>query len=205
MLIVGAKGFAKELFEVCHKLGRTENLVFFDNVSTDLPQQLYGKFPSLRTEIEVKAHFKRTTNHFTLGLGNPKLRIELCELFESWGGEVTSIIDPRASIAHFGVQLGSGATILSHATITGSVTTGKGLLMYPNGVLTHDCKLGNFVEISPGGTILGNCMVGNLVHIGANATILPGLTLGNEVIVGAGAVVTKDIEANKTVRGVPAK
>jgi hypothetical protein len=36
MIIVGAGGFAKELLEVCHQLGRTENLVFFDNVSTQL-------------------------------------------------------------------------------------------------------------------------------------------------------------------------
>jgi sugar O-acyltransferase (sialic acid O-acetyltransferase NeuD family) len=205
MIIVGAKGFAKELLEVAHQLGRTENLVCFDDKSTDLPEQFYGQFPILRTELEVKKYFSRTSKHFALGLGNPKLRNQMNSLFEGWGGQLTSLISPKASIGNFGVQLGEGATILSNATITGSVTVGRGLLMYPNAVLTHDCRLGNFVELSPGATVLGNCSVGSYTHIGANATILPNIVIGENVVVGAGAVVPKSVMDNQRVKGMPAK
>lgn len=41
--------------------------------------------------------------------------------------------------------------------------------------------------------------------IGANATILPGITVGRNAMVGAGAVVTRDVPANATVVGNPAK
>lgn len=41
--------------------------------------------------------------------------------------------------------------------------------------------------------------------IGAGVTILPGVTVGENAIVAAGAVVTKDVEANTVVRGIPAK
>ena len=41
--------------------------------------------------------------------------------------------------------------------------------------------------------------------IGAGATILPGVTVGENAIVGAGAVVTKDVEPNTVVGGIPAK
>jgi acetyltransferase-like isoleucine patch superfamily enzyme len=41
--------------------------------------------------------------------------------------------------------------------------------------------------------------------IGANSTILPGVTVGENAIVAAGSVVTKDVEANTIVGGVPAK
>lgn len=41
--------------------------------------------------------------------------------------------------------------------------------------------------------------------IGANATILPGVTIGENSIVAAGAVVTKDVDDNRIVGGVPAK
>jgi sugar O-acyltransferase (sialic acid O-acetyltransferase NeuD family) len=205
MIIVGAKGLAKELLEVCYQLGQTDNLVFFDNVSSDLPDQLFGQFPILKSEIEVKAHFNDFSKVFALGLGNPKLRMNMCELFENWGGILNSIISPQASIAIFGTAIGAGATILANATITGSAQIGKGLLMYPNAVVTHDCILGDFVELSPGATILGDCRIGNRTHIGANASILPKLTLGDEVAVGAGAVVTKSIEEYQTVKGVPAR
>jgi sugar O-acyltransferase (sialic acid O-acetyltransferase NeuD family) len=205
MIIVGAKGFAKELLEVAHQLGRTDRLVFFDNVSSDLPDQLYGQFPILRTEEEVKAYFKENGNAFALGLGNPKLREQLCELFESWGGEMTSLISPKANIGSFGVEIGPGATILAQASMTNEVTCGKGLLMYPNALLTHDCRLGDFVELSPGATLLGGVTIGSGVHIGANTTILPQLKIGSNAVVGAGAVVTKNVKEGETVKGIPAK
>lgn len=43
------------------------------------------------------------------------------------------------------------------------------------------------------------------VWIGANATIMPGITVGENSIVSAGAVVTRDVESNTIVGGVPAK
>jgi acetyltransferase-like isoleucine patch superfamily enzyme len=43
------------------------------------------------------------------------------------------------------------------------------------------------------------------VWIGANAVILPGVTIGNHCVVAAGAVVTKDVEPNTIVGGIPAK
>lgn len=48
-------------------------------------------------------------------------------------------------------------------------------------------------------------VLGKNVWIGSNATILQGVTIGDNAIVAAGAVVTKDVEANTVVGGVPAK
>ena len=48
-------------------------------------------------------------------------------------------------------------------------------------------------------------VLGRNVWVGSNATILPGVTIGDNAVVGAGAVVTKDVEANTIVGGVPAK
>ena len=44
MLIVGAKGFAKEVLEVLHQNNQTENVVFFDDVNPDIGDFLFGKF-----------------------------------------------------------------------------------------------------------------------------------------------------------------
>ncbi|MGI6006019.1 MAG: DapH/DapD/GlmU-related protein [Ruminococcus sp.] len=43
------------------------------------------------------------------------------------------------------------------------------------------------------------------VWIGSNATILSGVTIGEGAIIAAGSVVTKDVEPNTVVGGVPAK
>jgi acetyltransferase-like isoleucine patch superfamily enzyme len=41
--------------------------------------------------------------------------------------------------------------------------------------------------------------------IGSGATLLGGITIGERAIIGAGSVVTKDVPANATVAGNPAK
>ena len=41
--------------------------------------------------------------------------------------------------------------------------------------------------------------------IGANSTVLPNIVLGKNSVIGAGSVVTKDVNDNSIVYGVPAK
>lgn len=48
-------------------------------------------------------------------------------------------------------------------------------------------------------------IIGDNVAVTCGAKILGGVTVGNNVIVGANAVVVKDVPANVTVGGVPAK
>ncbi len=51
----------------------------------------------------------------------------------------------------------------------------------------------------------GSIHIGNKVWIGSNATILPGTEIGDGAIIAAGAVVTKNVEENTVVGGIPAK
>lgn len=47
--------------------------------------------------------------------------------------------------------------------------------------------------------------LGKNVWVGSNATILQDVSIGDNAIIGAGAVVTKNVEANTIVGGVPAR
>ncbi len=48
-------------------------------------------------------------------------------------------------------------------------------------------------------------IIGENVWIRANVTVVPGVTIGKNAIIAAGAVVTKDVDSNTVVGGVPAK
>jgi len=47
--------------------------------------------------------------------------------------------------------------------------------------------------------------IGNRVWIGSNAVVTQGVTIGDGAVIAAGAVVTRDVEPNTVVGGVPAK
>ena len=205
MLIVGAKGFAKELLQLLIDNNQTDHVVLYDDVNDDLPDTLFSKFLILKNEEQAREYFKNTDNRFCLGLGNPHLRFKLAEKFRSFGGILSSIISNHATISTLDVAIGEGCTIMPTALISPSVEIGEGSLIYFHTSITHDCKLGRYVEISPSVTLLGRVKIGNFSQVGGGSTILPDVKIGNNVIVGAGAVVTKNIPDNAVVAGVPAK
>ncbi|MEO8236816.1 MAG: acetyltransferase [Flavobacterium sp.] len=205
MLIVGAKGFAKEVLEIINQMNQLENLVFFDDVNDDIKGNLYEIFPILKTTKEVTDYFNTIDNRFTIGIGNPILRKKLFDKFISLGGVFTSTISPSANVGSFDVHIGNGTNMLSGVIISNSSKIGMGCIVYYNSIITHDCKIGDFVEISPSVTLLGRSTVGSYSQIGSNVTILPDKAIGKNVIIGAGSVVTKDIPDNCVAVGTPAK
>lgn len=80
-------------------------------------------------------------------------------------------------------------------------------------VIGETSEIGDNVLIYHGVTLGGNSLnkgkrhptIGDNVIIGAGAKILGPLTIGESARVGANAVVTKNINANKTAMGIPAK
>jgi sugar O-acyltransferase (sialic acid O-acetyltransferase NeuD family) len=205
MLIIGAKGFAKEVLEVVHQLRQLENLAFYDDVNDNIPSKLFDQFPVVRNTHEASIYFKNIDDQFTIGIGNSILRKKIYDKFTVLGGKFTSTISPLATIGSYDVQIGIGSNILSGSVFSNSTEIGVGCIVYYNSIIAHDCKIGNFVEISPAVTILGRCQIGSYSQIGSNSTILPNVIIGKNVIIGAGSVVTKDIPDNCVAIGVPAK
>ena len=68
MLIVGAKGFAKEVLEVCHQNNELNNLVFYDDVNIDIGDNLYGQFPILNSIELAKKYCDEDTYKFINGV-----------------------------------------------------------------------------------------------------------------------------------------
>ena len=65
--------------------------------------------------------------------------------------------------------------------------------------------IGDFVHIAPGATLGGDVHVGAETFIGPGATVAAGIRIGARAVIGAGAVVVRDLPADVTAWGVPAR
>jgi sugar O-acyltransferase (sialic acid O-acetyltransferase NeuD family) len=204
LLVVGAKGFAKEVLEILYLNKESKDLVFYDDVNNDVPTHLYNMFPILITKPQAEHYFKTVDNKFTIGLGEPKLRSKLYKDFTAIGGQYHSTISKNTQLGSFGIEINKGCNILPGVQISNDVTIGMGTLIYYNAIITHDVKIGQFCELSPGVILLGRCIIKDFVKIGAGAIVFPDVIIGSHTIIAAGSVVRADVPNNAMVAGVPA-
>ncbi|AZA62770.1 acetyltransferase [Chryseobacterium indoltheticum] len=205
MLIIGAKGFAKEVLEVCHQTKQLDGLAFYDDVNNDVLGLLYDKFPVIKSMEEAQNYIENTDNRFNIGIGGPHLREMLYHKFLNVGGVFVSLIAESSVIGHYGNSIGIGCNIMQKVVMTNNITIGKGVILNQMTSIGHDVVIGDFVEVCPNVSISGNCTIGEKTFIGTNAVVLPKVSVGKNVIIGAGSVVTKDIPDNCTAVGIPAK
>lgn len=71
--------------------------------------------------------------------------------------------------------------------------------------IAHGAKIGEESYIVANSTVCGSVVLGRGVWVAPNSVINQKLTVGDYAVIGSGAVVVKDVKANTTVAGVPAK
>lgn len=204
MLVIGAKGHAKDIVAVLDKR-LLKDLAFYDDVSKNISSSFLGKFPIIKDLAAAKEYYKNKSKQFALGVGGPLVRKNLSEKFSKEGFVFTSVISATATIGTYEVYLGQGLNIMHNVFISNAVIIGNGVLLNAGVLVHHDCKIGDYVEVSPGAVVLGGAEIGNLSFIGASATILPNVKVGQNVVIGAGAVIVKDVPSNSVVIGVPGR
>lgn len=149
---------------------------------------------------------RRTTFRLNTAYHTPEeVRDLLSELFGYRVPQSLRVFPPF--YADFGKNITVGENVFINACCHfqdhGGVTIGDGCQIGHNVVfatLNHGLAPEDRKTTYPAPILLGKN-----VWVGSNATILQGVTIGDNAVVAAGAVVTKDVEPNTIVGGVPAK
>ena len=77
MLIIGAKGFAKEILEIFKQKNEIDNLFFYDDVNEDIGTSLYDVFPILKSVEEAEKLFTEGDSNFIIGSNSSNDRGEV--------------------------------------------------------------------------------------------------------------------------------
>jgi len=103
--------------------------------------------------------------------------------------------------------------VLTTIEISEHADIGPGLFIAHIGniVIVHHSKIGSYASMHQGVTVGGVGkeedlpIIGDRVYFGAGAKILGAVKIGNDVVIGANAVVTRDVQDNAVVGGIPAE
>jgi len=144
-----------------------------------------------------------------IAVADSRVRSKLAEKCRFAGVTFFSVIASNAVIMD-SIEIGEGALISPFATLTSNIAIGAHFQANLYSYVEHDCVIGDFVTFAPRVCCNGNVHIGDHAYIGTGAVIRQGrrgdpLRIGSGAVVGMGAVVTRDVEPNTTVVGVPAR
>jgi len=137
-----------------------------------------------------------------IAIGANNVRKEISKKFSNICWPV--IVHPSANV-HSSVRLGPGAIIFAGTIIKADTVIGAHSIINASVLIDHDCRIGNYCHILPRACIADGVSVGDGSFIGIGAVVIPHTLIAEDVTVGAGSTVIRNLEANGTYVGTPAR
>jgi sugar O-acyltransferase (sialic acid O-acetyltransferase NeuD family) len=143
--------------------------------------------------------------YVVLSIADPKVKSKLVELINNPVILFPILIHPSCVISDDHVTIGEGCIICAATIITVNVNIGKHVILNLACTVGHDTNIGSYSSFMPSVNISGEVKIGDQVYCGTGVKIINQINIGNRTIIGAGALVHKDLPANCTAVGFPAK
>jgi sugar O-acyltransferase (sialic acid O-acetyltransferase NeuD family) len=201
LILVGGGGHCRSVIDVAESAG-------FDIIGI---LDTLDKIGSSVLGYKVIGTDKKITNYidtamFVVTVGQIKdatLRVRLHELIHNLGGQLATIISPRAYVSRF-ATINEGVVIMHNSVVNANAIIGRGCIINTFADIEHDVIIGDYCHISTGATVNGDCIVNNNVFIGSNSVIVNGVSISSQTVIGAGSLVQKNITQSGIYYGNPA-
>lgn len=210
LVIIGCAGHGREIFTIVEAINNGPGgeqwkvLGFVDDYPRAEDMARVGRLGSTYLGTTAWLSSVERGTHYVLGVGAPQVRATVDRKIEMHSLRPATLIHPDATLGE-DIDVEAGVVIFAGARITTNVRLGKHVHLNQNSTVGHDCVLGDYVSVHPQAAVSGSVTIGERTMIGANSTVLQELSIGSGAVVGAGACVVRDVAADLTVKGVPAK
>lgn len=206
LYIIGAGGFGREvawLTERINAVNPTWNIKGFidDNQTVQGIQQ--GNYRVVGTCNMLETMDEEVWVVCAIGASHVRRKV-IEKVAQYKNVRFATLIDPSV-IMSSSVKIGEGTMVCAGNILTVDITIGKHVIINLDCTVGHDAILEDYVTLYPSVNVSGCSVLEREVEMGTGAQIIQGKKVLQGTIVGAGAVVTKDLPANCTAVGAPAK
>lgn len=203
IVIIGAGGFGREvawLIEDINEHNKEWNIKGFVDDNLDLVGKLINGYEVIG-DIEW---LKSQELYVVIAIGDGMIKKDILQRLQNSKNKFPVLIHPSVIYSN-SVKFGEGSIICAGNILTVNINIGKHVIINLDCTVGHDAILGDFTTVLPSVNVSGYVTIEEFVNIGTGSAIIPGVVIGKNTIIGAGAVVVKDLPANCTAVGAPAK
>lgn len=205
LVILGAGGFARETLDVIDAINAVTPS--WDVLGFVVDSQ-YGEPGTLVQEKPILGGFEWFSHYSDVyvvcAVGAPEHRKRMVERMHAYRVKFATLVHPSVIRTRW-LTIGDGVVIAAGSVLSNTIQIGDHVHINPSSTIGHDVTLESFVSLAPGTLISGNVRIQEGAYIGTGAKIIEKKTIGAWSIVGAGSTVIKDVPANATVVGTPAR
>lgn len=203
IVIIGAGGFGRELawlIEDINKVTNVWNIIGFVDDNEEIQNTEINGYKVVGN-IEW---LKKQKINVVCAIGDPIIKKVVMEKLVDSNNIYPVLIHPSVIYSRQ-VTFGEGTIICAANIITTNIEIGKHVIINLDCTIGHDAVLGNYTTVLPSVNVSGFVETGECVSIGTGTAVIQGVKIGENSVIGAGAVVVKNIPANCTAVGAPAK
>lgn len=204
LIIIGARGYGREVYNLalqCDGYNKEYSIKgFLDDKSDALKG--FENYPEIISNVE---NYKiQEGDVFTCALGSVKWKKYYVDIIMSKGGLFINLIHPTL-IFNSNVKMGNGLIVFMYSNISNDCSIGDFVTIQSFVGVGHDSKIGDWCHINAYSFMGGFAILEEEVCLNTRATVLPNVIVHKGATVGAASLVIKNVKANTTVFGVPAK
>lgn len=202
--IVGSGGFAREVLTLIDDINlRQPTYAMVGFIDNDTSKTIHG-YPVIGDDEFVNQINEPLS--VVIAVGEPHLKRKIINKYTNPLVKFPTLIHPSVLIGSKDtVNIGKGCIICAGCILTTDIEIKDFVTLNLMCTVGHDTEIDNDCSFMPSVNISGEVKVNEGVYVGTGAKIINQLEIGNHTIIGAGAVVVKNISANCTAVGVPAK
>ena len=203
VVIIGAGGHARAVYEILMHDLNIEVVGFVDNAADTLGEMI-GGIHVVGDHSILPDLLEAGVLGAAIGIGDNKLRRSYFEAITNIGFAPVNAIHPTAHIAH-NVMIGRGVVIGTGTTVCTGARIGDNVIINTGAIIEHESIIGDDVHIAPGSSIAGRVTINRGAFVGIGSVIKEYVTIGENAVIGAGSVVLKDIPDDAVAVGSPSR